>query len=89
MMLNAMPRKTEIKNDKLTCVANCLNFPVKKSLKATRSKDLIESINSSNIPVIIAIVPPDTPGITFAAPMPIPLKNRAVYLRKGFIYKIS
>lgn len=34
---------------------------------------LRESMISVNIPVRRAIVPPDTPGITFAAPMPNPL----------------
>ena len=43
-------------------------------------KDLIELISLSKIPVINAIVPPDTPGITFAAPIPNPLRKRIIYL---------
>ena len=35
-------------------------------------------IKRSKIPVIRAIVPPETPGITLAAPMAIPLKNRLI-----------
>ena len=36
------------------------------------SNDLSEFIKSSYMPVISAIVPPETPGITLAIPMLIP-----------------
>ena len=54
-----------------------------KSLKAIESNLLIASINRSNTPVITAIVPPDTPGITFAAPIINPL---VLFRINSFIY---
>jgi hypothetical protein len=39
-------------------------------------KDFKEFINCSYIPVTKAIVPPETPGITLAAPMPKPLTSK-------------
>ena len=49
------------------------------SFKALVSNDLSELIKFSYIPVIKAIVPPETPGITLAIPMPIPLINSVKY----------
>ena len=41
--------------------------------------DLMEPSSSSYMPVRKAIVPPDTPGITSAAPMPMPLRVIIAY----------
>ena len=40
--------------------------------------DFIESINSSYIPVMNAIVPPDTPGIISAIPINTPLIYKSI-----------
>ena len=50
---------------------------------------LRESMISVNIPVRRAIVPPDTPGITFAAPMPNPLIPVMMFFVNPFIVNIS
>jgi len=42
---------------------------------AVRLKDFKALIRRSKIPVIKAIVPPETPGITLAEPTPIPFKK--------------
>ena len=52
--------------------------PFNINLMAVRLNDFIAFINLSNIPVIRAIVPPDTPGITLAAPIPIPFITIAI-----------
>ena len=61
------------------CLANSLNFPVKNNLIAVRLHDFNALIKRSKIPVISAIVPPETPGITLAEPTPSPLKKLAMY----------
>jgi hypothetical protein len=61
------------------CCANSLNLPVKNNLIAVKLQDFNALIKRSKIPVIRAIVPPETPGITLAEPMPIPLKKLAMY----------
>jgi adenine/guanine phosphoribosyltransferase-like PRPP-binding protein len=53
-----------------------LKRPVKKSFSAVISNDFIAFINRSKIPVINAIVPPETPGITLAAPIPNPFRTK-------------
>ena len=57
---------------------NPLKSPFSINFTAFRSNDLIELMSFSKIPVIRAIVPPDTPGITLAAPIPIPLKKSEI-----------
>ena len=47
---------------------NCLNLPFKSSCNAERLTEFIVLINSSYIPEMNAIVPPETPGTTSAAP---------------------
>ncbi len=42
-----------------------------------KSKDFKAFINLSYIPEMKAIVPPETPGITFAAPMATPFRKSA------------
>ena len=73
------PEPTETKNHKSVCLANSLNLPVKNNLIAVKLRDFKASINLSKMPVINAIVPPDTPGITLAEPTPIPFKKLAMY----------
>ena len=51
-------------------------IPENNNLTAFRLKDFKELINCSYIPVTKAIVPPDTPGITLAAPIPKPLRSK-------------
>ena len=72
-MLMSIPPISEIRKFPLICVQNCLNFPLNRSLTAVILIAFIEPTSSSYIPVMKAIVPPDTPGITSAAPMQIPL----------------
>ena len=48
--------------------------------KILRSKDFIEWISSSKIPDMRAIVPPETPGIILAAPIPTPFKANTTHL---------
>ena len=61
------------------CWANSLNFPVKNSLIAVKLQDFNAFIKRSKMPVIKAIVPPETPGMTLAEPTPSPLKKFAMY----------
>jgi hypothetical protein len=51
---------------------------VKNNLIAVKLQDFNALIKRSKMPVIKAIVPPDTPGITLAEPIPIPLKKFAI-----------
>ena len=56
--------------------------PLNKSFQVdTLMSELRASISSLNIPVRRATVPPETPGITFAAPMAKPLSATTMFLR--------
>ena len=69
-----IPSKTLKRKVPLMAFQNSAILKLKRSLMALRFTDLIELINSSYIPVIKAIVPPETPGTTSAAPIAIPFK---------------
>ena len=69
-----MPNITESKKFPLILFQKLFNLNVKRSFKVLRSTLFMELINSSYIPTIKAIVHPDTPGTTSAAPIPIPFK---------------
>ncbi len=73
-----IPRNNAMRNTKSVCFAKPLKSPFKTNRKAAKSKDLIAFIKRSKTPVIKAIVPPETPGITFAAPIAIPLKKTTI-----------
>jgi hypothetical protein len=57
-------------------VENSLNLSLKRSLIAFKSNALIASMSRSYIPVKNATVPPETPGITLAAPIALPFNKR-------------
>jgi hypothetical protein len=60
------------------CFQNEVNLKFIRSLIEAELTDFIEFINSSYIPVINAIVPPDTPGIISAIPMNKPLRYKSI-----------
>ena len=60
------------------CFQNSFNLPVKSIRIAVESKELIEPTSSSKMPVMKAMVPPLTPGITSAAPMAAPLSTSII-----------
>ena len=70
-----LPENTAVKKYKFVCRISSLILKENKSLRAFVLNDFKEFIRSSYILVIKAIVPPETPGITFAIPIPIPLRN--------------
>ena len=72
------PRPTEQRKARSVCRAKSLNFPLKRSFTAVMLNDFKALISLSKIPVMRAIVPPDTPGITLAEPIPMPLKKFAI-----------
>lgn len=69
------PKPTANKNQKSICLPSSLNFPLNKSCNAVILNYLRQFISRSNIPVRSAIVPPETPGITLAEPIPIPFNK--------------
>ena len=72
-----IPKIKVIKKDPFTSFQNDENLNFKINLSEFVFMDLIESISSSYIPVIKAIVPPETPGIISAIPMKKPFKNKS------------
>ena len=72
MTLTPIPATRESRNVPLICFQNALNCPLKRRRTASALMDAIEATNSSYMPIMKAIVPPDTPGITSAAPMHAP-----------------
>ena len=64
--------------------AASFNFIDTISLKKVRLKERMALISFSYIPSIRAIVPPDTPGTTSAAPMQKPLRAIIIYVLKDF-----
>ena len=75
----AIPRMMNSKKTMSVSFAHWRNLPWKRSLVVLKLKDFRELISLSKIPVRKAIVPPLTPGMTFAAPIPIPLRVRSMY----------
>jgi hypothetical protein len=73
--LKTIPESKIIRKFPLIYFQNSPILNLNNNLSAVRSKDCMELSNSSYIPVIKAIVPPDTPGTTSAPPMAIPLRN--------------
>ena len=72
-----IPKIKVIKKDPFTSFQNNENLNFKINLSEFVFMDLIESISSSYIPVIKAIVPPETPGIISAIPMKKPFKYKS------------
>ena len=56
-----------------------MKFPLNNSCKAFKLNDLKEYIKRSKIPVISAMVPPETPGMMLPTPIARPLKNKMIY----------
>ena len=71
----AIPATTENKKLPFICFHNSCHLKVNRSRKACKLMERMELINSSYIPVIKAMVPPDTPGMTSAAPIAHPRKT--------------
>ena len=71
--LKPMPAINDRRKPPLMCFQNSLNLPRKNRPSALLSICAIEPTNSSYMPVMNAMVPPDTPGMTSAAPMQAPL----------------
>ena len=72
-----IPKIKVIKKDPFTSFQNDENLNFKINLSEFVFMDFIESISSSYMPVIKAIVPPETPGIISATPMKIPFKYKS------------
>ena len=75
MTLMSIPHPTAKRKLPLMCFQNLIIFPVRSRRIALVSKEFIEATSSSKMPVMKAIVPPLTPGITSAAPIPIPFSD--------------
>ena len=80
-----IPATSDRRKFPLMCFQNSLILPLSSSLTASALMDAIEPTNSSYIPIMKAIVPPDTPGITSAAPMQAPLTATPTYFINPFI----
>lgn len=76
MKLTKIPLSRMAKNLRLYEIHAFLNPFSFQVLKNEKFKLWMVFINSSYIPEINAIVPPDTPGTTSAAPIAIPFKNK-------------
>ncbi len=86
-ILTAIPITKESKKLPFIDFHNALNPSNFKTFIALKLTELILSNNSSYIPEIKAIVPPETPGTTSAAPIAIPLSEIIIYSFKlRFIY---
>ncbi len=72
-----IPKIKVIKKDPFISFQNNENLNVKRSFSEFVLIDFIESINSAYIPVIKAIVPPETPGIISAIPIKTPFKYKS------------
>ena len=72
-----IPKIKVIKKDPFTSFQNDENLNFKINLSEFVFMDFIESISSSYIPVMKAIVPPETPGMISAIPIKIPFKYKS------------
>jgi len=70
-----IPPNSVTRKYKSVTLANSLSLPLRSNLKVPIPKDFMEFINLSNMPVMRAMVPPDTPGIILAKPTAIPLSK--------------
>jgi hypothetical protein len=75
----SMPTPRASKKGQAICSSIGRILKVTKSLRLLKSNDLIASINSSYIPRIKAMVPPETPGTTSEAPIQKPFALRMIY----------
>ena len=73
-ILIPIPNNKDTKKLPLICRQKATIPSLNSILKAFKLIRLIESTNSSQMPDIKAIVPPDTPGTTSAAPIAIPFR---------------
>ena len=80
-----IPSTIETRNVPFMCFQKALNWPLKRSFMASALIDAIEPTNSSYMPIMNAMVPPDTPGMTSAAPMQAPLRVTMRYFLRLFI----
>ena len=75
------PIASQSRNVPFMVFQNSLNCPFKAIFQVeTLIRAFNESISSLKIPVSKAMVPPETPGITFAAPMANPLSATTMFL---------
>ena len=89
MTLMPIPITRERRKLPLMCFQKALNCPFSSSLTASPLIDARELTKSSYMPMMKAMVPPDTPGITSAAPMHAPLTAVIMYFPNPFILTLS
>ena len=83
--LKPMPITSESRNVPLMCFQNALNCPFSSMRTASALIEASEPTNSSYMPMMKAIVPPDTPGMTSAAPIHAPLTATMRFFTNPFI----
>ncbi len=80
-MLIAKPIRSQSKKEPPTYSFHSFSFPLNSSFHDFKSiRAFRESIRFSNMPVSRAMVPPETPGITFAAPIAKPFAAMRILL---------
>lgn len=85
-----IPKIKVIKKDPFISLQNNENLSLKSNFNEFEFTDFIESINSSYIPVIKAIVPPETPGIISAIPIKTPFKyNSSLNFINYFVWVLT
>ena len=77
-ILILIPKRSANKKGPLTIFQTLLNPYFFNTDNRLKLKLLIEFNNSSYMPEIKAIVPPETPGTTSAAPIAIPFKDKII-----------
>ena len=84
-MLTPMPIISDRRKLPLMCIqkSRILNFA--SIFTDSASMRAIDPTNSSYMPIMKAMVPPDTPGMTSAAPLQAPLTDVSRYFLRLFI----
>ena len=85
MMLTPIPTTSESRKLPLMCFQKAANRPLSSSFTASPFIEASEPTNSSYIPIMKAIVPPDTPGMTSAAPIQAPFTATITFFQNPFI----
>ena len=89
MTLTPIPTTSDRRNPPLISFQNSLNLPLKNSFTASALIAASDATNLSYIPIMKAMVPPDTPGITSAAPIHAPLTAVNIYSENLPIYYLT
>ena len=80
-----IPIKRERRKLPLMCFQKALNCPLNKSFTASPLMAASDPTKSSYMPIMKAIVPPETPGMTSAAPIQAPLTATIMFFKNPFI----